>query len=257
LKNNPIISFNQVSKTYITLDGETEALKDVSFTVGEGEFVALLGPSGCGKTTILSLLAGLILPTSGSIFIRNKKVETPSREIGYMLQQDYLLSWRTIRHNIMLGLEISKQSTKESYQYALDLLDEMELSAFKEHFPNQLSGGMRQRVALVRTLATRPDILLLDEPFSALDYTTRLRLEDLVIETLQKRRKTALLVTHDISEAIAMADKIIIMDSNPGCIKKTVNLPPSLTETLPFGSREVPDFQKYFQLIWREMNEND
>lgn len=256
MESRQIIRFQDVCKTYVTLNGETEALRNINFAVSEGEFVAILGPSGCGKSTILSLLAGLFPPTSGTILIGDKKVHSPSRQIGYMLQQDYLLGWRTIKQNIMLGLEISRQKTRANEQYALELLEEMELLSFQNHYPHQLSGGMRQRVALVRTLATRPDILLLDEPFSALDYTTRLRLEDLVIETLRRRKKTALLVTHDIAEAIAMADRIIVMNTKPGRIKKIIPLPASLTGKPPFASRKVPDFQKYFQLIWKEMNEN-
>jgi NitT/TauT family transport system ATP-binding protein len=177
--------------------------------------------------------------------------------LGYMLQQDYLLNWRTIEQNIFLGLEILKQNTKENKKYALELLNEMELSKFKNYYPHQLSGGMRQRVALVRTLAVKPYILLLDEPFSALDYTTRLRLEDLVIKTLRKRNKTAILVTHDIAEAISMADRIILMNSSPGTIKKEIEIPEALRKPLPFASRKISDFQRYFQLIWGEMNENE
>ncbi len=257
METREVIAFTDVSKTYVTMEGETEALKDVTFSVKEGEFVAILGPSGCGKTTILSLLAGLFPPTAGTITILGKKVHVPSRKVGYMLQQDYLLSWRTIEQNIMLGLEIRRQMTGENRQYAVELLDEMGLLPFKNHYPNQLSGGMRQRVALVRTLAAKPFILLLDEPFSALDYTTRLRLEDLVLDTLRRRQKTAILVTHDIAEAIAMADRIIVMASKPGRIKKEIEIPPALRDPLPFASREIPEFQKYFQVIWREMNEDD
>ncbi|MBZ4686400.1 MAG: spermidine/putrescine transporter ATP-binding protein [Clostridiales bacterium] len=252
-----IIKFNNVCKTYVTMEGETEALRNINLSIREGEFIAILGPSGCGKTTILSLLAGLISPTSGSITIWNKEVKSTSQNVGYMLQHDYLLNWRTIKQNIMLGLEILKQNTKENRDYALELLNEMNLLPFQNYYAHQLSGGMRQRVALVRTLAIKPYILLLDEPFSALDYTTRLRLEDLVSETLRKRNKTAILVTHDIAEAISMADRIIIMATSPGRIKREIEVPPPLRDPLPFSSRKVPEFQKYFQLIWREMNENE
>ncbi len=252
-----VIKFSEVCKTYVTMEGETEALKNVSFSIKEGEFVAILGPSGCGKTTILSLLAGLFPPTTGSLSILGKEITSPSRKVGYMLQQDYLLKWRTIEQNIMLGLEIRRQLNKESQRYALEMLDEMELSNYKDHYPNQLSGGMRQRVALVRTLAAKPFILLLDEPFSALDYTTRLRLEDLVLDTLRRRQKTAILVTHDIAEAIAMADRIIVMASSPGRIKNIIEIPVPLRDPLPFASRDVPHFQKYFQAIWKEMNEHE
>ncbi len=252
-----LIKFNKVSKTYLTIEGETKALGDINISINEGEFVALLGPSGCGKTTILSLLAGLIPATSGEITILEKKVNSPSNMVGYMLQQDYLLNWRTIEQNIFLGLEILKQNSKKNKSYALELLNEMELLDYKNYYPHQLSGGMRQRVALVRTLAIKPYILLLDEPFSALDYTTRLRLEDLIIKTLRKRKKTAILVTHDIAEAISMADRILIMNSNPGTIKKEIVIPEVLRKPLPFASRKISDFQNYFQLIWGDMNENE
>ncbi|HJV44510.1 MAG TPA: ABC transporter ATP-binding protein [Bacillota bacterium] len=252
--SNRVISFDHVTKTFITHDGENQALENISFTVGDGEFVTLLGPSGCGKSTLLSMLAGLFRPTSGNITIRGEKVSGPSRQIGYMLQQDYLLSWRTIRENILLGLEIQKTLTVETEKKALKLLSEMGLLSYKDHFPSQLSGGMRQRVALVRTLATNPGILLLDEPFSALDYQTKLKLEDLVIDTLRRKQKTALLVTHDISEAIAMSDRIIVLSPNPGRIKTVIEMPDSIRKPLPFESREVPDFQTYFQLVWKELN---
>ncbi|MCF6092664.1 ABC transporter ATP-binding protein [Microaerobacter geothermalis] len=251
------IQFDNVSKTYITREGETEAIRDISFQVEEGEFVTLVGPSGCGKSTILSLISGLFQPTAGTVYINGKKVLQPSIEIGYMLQQDYLLSWRKIEENILLGLEIQNKLSVETKGYALSLLEEMGLTSYKKHYPHQLSGGMRQRVALVRTLATNPNILLLDEPFSALDYQTKLKLEDLVRSTLRKRRKTALLVTHDISEAIAMSDKIVILDRNPGRIKKEIILPPELRDPLPVETRDVPSFQKHFHLIWQEMNLND
>jgi NitT/TauT family transport system ATP-binding protein len=248
------ISFEHVTKTFITRDGETHAVEDIHFSVKDGEFVTLLGPSGCGKSTLLSMLAGLFSPTSGTIRIHGQAITGPSRQIGYMLQQDYLLAWRTIRENILLGLEIQKNRDKETEKRALRLLAEMGLLPFKGHYPNQLSGGMRQRVALVRTLATNPDILLLDEPFSALDYQTKLKLEDLVIDTLRRKKKTAILVTHDISEAIAMSDRIIILSPNPGKIKSIIVIPDVLRKPLPFDSREVPEFQTYFQQIWKELN---
>ncbi|MBO8172516.1 MAG: ABC transporter ATP-binding protein [Bacillaceae bacterium] len=253
----PFIQFEQVGKTYVTLDGETTALENINFHVFRGEFVTLLGPSGCGKSTILSLLAGLIKPTGGTVLIEQKPVTSPSRKIGYMLQQDYLLNWRTIEQNILLGLEIQRQINDANREYALKLLDEMGLSDYRNYYPGQLSGGMRQRVALTRTLATRPDILLLDEPFSALDFTTRLRLEDLVVKTLRKHKKTAILVTHDISEAIAMSDRILILTGRPGQIKSEIHIPSALRDPLPFYSRDLPEFQNYFQNIWKVMNRDE
>lgn len=251
---NHVITFDRVGKTFITKDGENQAVDDISFTVKEGEFISILGPSGCGKSTLLSMLAGLFQPTRGKIFVNNEPVTAPGKNIGYMLQQDYLLGWRTIRQNILLGLEIRGTRTKENEKMALKLLSEMGLLLYQDQYPNQLSGGMRQRVALVRTLATNPHILLLDEPFSALDYQTKLRLEDLVCDTLRRKKKTAVLVTHDISEAIAMSDRIIILRSSPGKVSSIIDIPDSLRTPLPFESREVPEFQPYFQKVWKELN---
>lgn len=251
------IEFKHVDMTYLSPERIVHALRDISFSVKAGEFVSILGPSGCGKSSILSLIAGLIAPTSGSIYVDGKPIQGSSLKIGYMLQQDYLLEWRTIRKNILLGLEIQQKLTRESEEFALQLLDEIGLSAFANHYPSELSGGMRQRVALVRTLATNPEILLLDEPFSALDFTTRLKLEDLVYETLHHYGKTALLVTHDISEAISMSDRIIVMGKNPGHLIETIELPPSLRAASPLMSREIPGFQYYFHLVWKVMNPDD
>jgi len=251
---NHLIAFDHVSKTFMTKTGENHAVNDISFTVDEGEFISILGPSGCGKSTILSMLAGLLQPTAGKVIVNNQVVTNPRKDVGYMLQQDYLLGWRTIKENILLGLEIQRSHTQENERKALQLLSEMGLLTYKNHFPHQLSGGMRQRAALVRTLATNPKILLLDEPFSALDYQTKLRLEDLVIDTLRRKKKTAILVTHDISEAIAMSDRIIVLKSSPGEIQTTFEIPDSIRTPLPFTSREVPEFQKYFQRVWKELN---
>ncbi|MFV9511091.1 ABC transporter ATP-binding protein [Tepidibacillus sp. LV47] len=255
--NNITITLEKVSKNYHTKTEEIVAVKDISFTVNTGEFVSLVGPSGCGKSTILSMIAGLFPPSEGIIMIDDQIVEGPSRKIGYMLQQDYLLKWRTIEDNIFLGLEIQGRLDSITKKHALYLLDEMGLSEYAKTYPNQLSGGMRQRVALVRTLATNPDILLLDEPFSALDYQTKLKLEDLVAKTIKKHQKTAILVTHDLGEAIAMSDRVIILGKNPGYIKKIIEIPEFLRNTTPFLTREKPEFQTYFEMIWEEMDDHD
>lgn len=254
---NDFIKLDNVSKIYHTKKDEILAVNDVNLTVNKGEFVSLVGPSGCGKSTILSMISGLFPPTKGKIYIEGQLINGNSKKIGYMLQQDYLLNWRTISKNILLGLEIQGGFNEDTHKRALNLLEEMELSAYANSYPNQLSGGMRQRVALVRTLATNPDILLLDEPFSALDYQTKLKLEDLVLETIRKHKKTAILVTHDINEAIAMSDRIIILGKNPGYIKKIVDIPKSIQEALPFQAREKPEFQTYFQMIWEELDDDD
>lgn len=248
------IELKDVSKRYITKTGVNYAVAGVSLTVRAGEFVALVGPSGCGKTTLLSLIAGLFPPSEGEIRLFGQKVEGPSTKVGYMLQQDYLFPWRTIEQNILLGLEITRRLNKETKEHALHLLEEMGLIDYRRHYPHQLSGGMRQRVALVRTLALEPEILLLDEPFSALDYQTKLRLEDLVHGTLKKHAKTAVLVTHDLSEAVAMSDRIYVLSRNPGRLQTVIEIPPAIRDQTPLASRNVPEFQTYFRKLWEEMD---
>lgn len=203
-----ILSFEDVGYTYHTLNGETEALKGLNFGILRGQFVSVIGPSGCGKSTILSLAAGLITPSSGRIVRENA-------EFGYMLQRDALFPWRTVEANLFLPLEVKKRNTKEMRENAINLAEKYGLKDFLKKKPAELSGGMRQRVALIRTLAAQPDILLLDEPFSALDYQTRLEVCDDVQGIIKSEKKTALLVTHDISEAIALSDKVIVLSARP------------------------------------------
>lgn len=248
------IELKDVSKKYITKTGINYAVDNVNLTVEAGAFISLVGPSGCGKTTLLSLIAGLFPPSGGEIRIFGQKVEGPTSQVGYMLQQDYLLPWRNIYQNILLGLEITHTLNRETEEHALYLLEEMGLIDYRLHYPHQLSGGMRQRVALVRTLATEPDILLLDEPFSALDYQTKLRLEDLVSSTLKKHAKTAVLVTHDLSEAVAMSDRVYVFSRNPGRINTVIEIPPVISEKRPLASRNIPEFQTYFQRLWEELD---
>jgi NitT/TauT family transport system ATP-binding protein len=251
------IELNQVSKKYITRQGETVALEDISFHVPKGAFVSLIGPSGCGKTTVLSMIAGLFKQTSGEMTLFGNPIKGNSPRIGYMLQQDYLLSWRTIFENVTLSLELRGMKNDQTLNYARYLLNEMGLSHVMDKYPHHLSGGMRQRVALVRTLAANPDILLLDEPFSALDYQTKLKLEDLVAETLKRHDKTAILVTHDISEAIAMSDQVIVLDKNPGRIKKVIEIPDSIRNKIPFKARDDAAFAPIFQDIWKGFDNDD
>ncbi|KRE59468.1 ABC transporter ATP-binding protein [Paenibacillus sp. Soil750] len=246
------VQVGDVTQVYVTEERATLALQGISFDIANGEFVSLIGPSGCGKTTLLSIIAGLLPPTSGRITVAGHHVQGPSPKVGYMLQQDYLFPWRTIEANACMGLEIAGILTKEKKQGALHLLEEMGLLAFKDYYPAQLSGGMRQRVALVRTLATEPELLLLDEPFSALDYQTKLQLEDLVVETLRAKKKTAILVTHDISEAIAMSDRIIVLAPNPGRIRRSFLMPEVVRAAVPFEARELPEFHALFRQIWQE-----
>ena len=247
-----LLELKNVSFTYQTLTDEIEAIKGLSFNCNDGDFVSIIGPSGCGKTTILSLIAGLLKPTGGQITIDGKqKIENDS--LAYMLQKDHLFSWRTIEKNIFLPLEIKKINTRENQEYVISLLEKYGLKDFKKNYPDQLSGGMRQRVALIRTLAPKPKLLLLDEPFSALDYQTRLSVCDDVYNIIKAEGKTALLVTHDISEAISMSDKIIVLTNRPSQVKSI--LKPKLDGMTPLKKRESKDFGLWFEKVWKELHE--
>ncbi|MGG3466438.1 ABC transporter ATP-binding protein [Neobacillus pocheonensis] len=247
------LKVQDIHHTYFTKATATTALSDISLTVEEGEFVSFLGPSGCGKTTLLSIISSLLKPTQGTVLLENKPVSTSRNEIGYMLQQDYLFPWKTIEENILLGLKLSQKLNDNSKTSALNLLKQIGLSGVEKHLPKQLSGGMRQRVALVRTLTTEPKLLMLDEPFSALDYQTKLKLEDLVSLTLNEFGKTAILVTHDIGEAIAMSDRVFLFSANPGRIHKTFEMPAELRRLSPFEARNHEAYQGIFQTIWKEL----
>lgn len=247
------LKVQDIHHTYFTKDSATTALSDITLTVEEGEFVSILGPSGCGKTTLLSIISSLLKPTQGTVLLDNKPVSTSKNDIGYMLQQDYLFPWKTIEENILLGLKLSKRLSAKSKAEALNLLNQIGLSGVEKQLPKQLSGGMRQRVALVRTLATEPKLLMLDEPFSALDYQTKLKLEDLVSLTLDKFGKTAILVTHDIGEAIAMSDRIYLLSTRPGRIHKIFHMPDELRNLSPFHARNHESYPNIFQMIWKEL----
>ena len=240
-----VLRFDNVSMHYHSKQGETVALKAVNFSVYEGEFVAIIGPSGCGKTTLLSLAAGLLTPTKG-------RVVTAGGSFGYMLQKDELFPWRTIEKNIFLPLEIKRDDTAENRVRALALAEKYGLGQFLKTYPSSLSGGMRQRAALIRTLSVNPDILLLDEPFSALDYQTRLSVCDDVYKIIRAEKKTALLITHDISEAISVADKIFVLSRRPASIVAEHTL--SFPESEPLKRRENKLFSHWFEILWKELN---
>lgn len=249
------LKVNGIHHTYFTKKSKTTALSDISFHVGEGEFISILGPSGCGKTTLLSIIAGLIKPTDGSVTLGDQPVEKGKNNIGYMLQQDYLFPWKTIEENILLGLKLNNELTPPKKEKTFNLLEKIGLLEFQKSYPHELSGGMRQRAALVRTLATDPKVLLLDEPFSSLDYQTKLRLENLVFATLKSFRKTAILVTHDIGEAIAMSDRVFLFSPRPGRLYKIFEMPKELTSISPFEARNHEYFSTIFQTIWKELEE--
>lgn len=256
MKEPKVVEIKNVSMNYHTLDGETVAIKDISFDVYNGEIIGIVGPSGCGKSTLLSIVAGLIKPTRGNVYINNQKVNGPSKNIGYMFQMDHLFEWRNILDNVLIGLEIQGKVNVNTKKFAEELLGTYGLSEFMKHYPNQLSGGMRQRVALIRTLAVKPDILLLDEPFSALDYQTRLAIADEIGSILKKENKTALMVTHDIAEAISMSDRIVILSNRPATIKEIIPIELSCPNGVrtPMKCREAPEFRYYFNKIWKELD---
>jgi len=253
-----ILRFENVSLTYQADNGEVEALKNIDFSVAEGELVSVIGPSGCGKTTFLSLIAGLYSPTGGRVLVAGEEVSGVSGKTGYMLQKDSLLDWRTIYGNVVLGLEIRGMKNSESVQYVNNLLEMYGLWEFRDKHPSQLSGGMRQRAALIRTLAVKPELLLLDEAFSALDYQTRLVVADDVYNILKRERKTAVIVTHDIAEGISMADRIIVLSKRPGRISLDfkVEFSASKEPVPPLKRRDEPKFREYFNIIWKELDVN-
>lgn len=247
---NEIVKVTDLSQTFYTKEGELEVLKDINFSLNEGQILTLLGPSGSGKSTILNILTKLLKPTSGDVVINGN--------IGYMFQKDHLLEWRNIMDNITIGLEIQNNKTKECIEQVEKLLKTYGLWEYRYMYPKELSGGMRQRVALIRTLAVNPDILLLDEPFSALDYQTRLLVSDDVFKIIKNENKSAILVTHDISEAISMSDVVVALSKRPATVKNIYNIDLRQNEDLtPLQTRKVPEFQNYFDILWKELDSNE
>ena len=254
----PILTLTDIRFSYHQLTGETLALDNISFTINPGEFIAIVGPSGCGKSTLLSIIAGLISSESGSILLNNVPLLSQKSRIGYMLQKDHLFEWRTILSNVLLGLEIQKRLDASSKEKAMEMLKTYGLDDFANSKPSQLSGGMRQRAALIRTLVLEPELLLLDEPFSALDYQTRLNVADDIWKIIKKEQTTAILVTHDLSEAVSMADRVLVLSPRPGRLLKDIPIEfPELTDDSPMHRRNAKDFKAYFNLIWKELNTHE
>lgn len=247
---NEILALKNISLSYQTDKDEVKALEDISFTVYRGEFVAIIGPSGCGKTSVLSIIAGLVQPSGG--LISQKKSSNGKNSIGYMLQRDELFPWRNITENAYLPLEVQRLKTPENVRNVDELLKKYGLWDFRKKYPDQLSGGMRQRAALIRTMATNPDLLLLDEPFSALDYQTRLAVCDDLYSIIKSERKTALLVTHDISEALSTADRIVVLTKRPSKVFGVREIDLN-KDVLPVKRREDPRFAKWFEKLRREL----
>lgn len=245
-----ILEIQNLSHSYHNMDGETPALSNLSFTMQEGEFISIVGPSGCGKSTLLSLISGLIKPEEGTVKLYGNLM-------GYMLQKDHLLEWRSIYKNIILGLEIQHMLTPKTKMKVHEYLEQYGLADFKDAKPSELSGGMRQRAALIRTLILEPDLLLLDEPFSALDYQTRLTVGDDIGQIIRKEKRSAILVTHDLSEAISLGDRILVLSQRPATIKKVIPLCFNLAEDTPLKRRNTPEFKNYFNAVWKELNEDE
>ena len=253
----PILKLSNVSYSYHTPGGETKALADLSFTLMPGEFTAVVGPSGCGKSTLLSLIAGLMQPEAGNMSLGGMPLTENSSKIGYMLQHDHLFEWRTVYRNVILGAEIRGKVTPQIRARAEQLLEQYGLERFARSRPSELSGGMRQRAALIRTLLLDPELLLLDEPFSALDYQTRLTVSDDIGQIIRRSGKTALLVTHDLSEAVSLSDRVIVLSKRPASIVRIVPVRFSLENDTPLNRRNAPEFKTYFNEIWKELNRDE
>ena len=244
------IHLRHAAACYQAPDGEVEAVRDVSFDVAQGEFVSLVGPSGCGKSTLLSAIAGLEPLSGGAIDVAGQPVTGPTRRIGFMPQRDQLFEWKSIWDNVTLGLAVQRERGSAAYDH---VAARYELEGFAKKRPCQLSGGMRQRCALIRTLATDPEILLLDEPFSALDYQTRLAVSADIWRIIRQEGKTALLVTHDIAEAVSMSDRVVVLSARPAVVKTVLDMG-ALRGLPPLERRNTPEFHRYFDLIWKELD---
>lgn len=246
----PILSLENVYYSYHNLKGETPAIENMSFQVMEGEFLAIVGPSGCGKSTLLSIISGLLKAERGNLTF------DPCLTIGYMLQHDHLFEWRTIYQNVILGLELNKNVTKENTDYVLQLLEDYGLYSFKDQKPSQLSGGMRQRAALIRTMAVKPELLLLDEPFSALDFQTRMTVSADIGNIIRNTGKTAILITHDLSEAITLADRVLVLSKRPSRVKYELNVSYDIKRTSALSIRNTAQYQTYFNTLWKELSDD-
>ena len=243
-----ILEIKNLSKIYHTKKSEIPAIENLNLNIKDGEFVAIVGPSGCGKTTLLSILCGLENKTSGEILFPKKELR-----MGYMLQNDTLFPWLNILDNCLLVLRIKGEVNSENIERVKKLLDTYGLKEFIFKYPRNLSGGMRQRVALIRTLAINPDVLLLDEPFSALDYQTRLAVSDDVWKIIKKEGKTTIMITHDVAEAISMADRVVVLSNRPSTVKKIYNIEMKNKST-PIKNRNLEEFKDYYDKIWKEID---
>ncbi len=248
-----ILELKNIGYSYHTLQGETKALDNISFDVQTGEFIAIIGPSGCGKSTLLSIIAGLLQPATGTIKFNNPDGSIQYPKIGYMLQKDHLFDWRTVYQNVILGLELNDEMTPEKLEYVNQLLRDYGLEKFKDKTPSELSGGMKQRAALIRTLALQPQLLLLDEAFSALDYQTRLFVSSDICKLIKKAGKTMIMITHDLSEAISLADRVIVLTKRPATVKRSLPIRLTTDDYSSLSARNAPEFKDYFNQLWEDL----
>lgn len=247
---NKIIEIIDLCKKYYTKDKEIVAIDNISLDIYDGEFLAIVGPSGCGKSTLLNIIGGIDSKSNGEVNYND------NIKIGYMLQNDCLFSWLNILDNCLLGLKVNKLLTKDNIDYVKELINTYGLGDFMYSYPSSLSGGMKQRVALIRTLALKPDILLLDEPFSALDYQTRLSVADDVYKIIKDNKKTVIMITHDIGEACSVADRVVVLTDRPSKVKKIFNIEMK-DKSNPINNRKCPEFLVYYDLIWKEIDIHD
>lgn len=248
-----LLELKNIGYSYHSLHGETKAIENISFGVKDGEFVAVVGPSGCGKSTLLSIIAGLLEPETGTIVVNNPDGSLHYPRVGYMLQRDHLFEWRTVYKNVILGLEINHMLTEERLSYVNQLLHDYDLDKFRNKRPSELSGGMKQRAALTRTLALDPQLLLLDEPFSALDYQTRLMVSADICRLIRATGKTMIIITHDLAEAISLADKVIVLSGRPARAKCEVPIKLTLPDDSLLAARNAPEFNSYFNRLWEDL----
>lgn len=257
MTTNYLLRLQNICYSYHTLYGETKVLNNISFDVKKGEFVAVVGSSGCGKSTLLSIIAGLLEPEDGTIAVNNPDGSLRYPRVGYMLQHDHLFEWRSIYKNVILGLEINHMLTQERINYVNQLLHDYDLEQFRDKRPSELSGGMKQRAALIRTLALDPQLLLLDEPFSALDYQTRLSVSADICRLIRHTGKTMILITHDLSEAISLADRVIVLSKRPATVKCELPIQLTLADSSPLAARNAPEFNTYFNQLWEEIRDEE
>lgn len=248
----PQLELKGIRKSFSTKAGTFPVLNGLSFDIKERDFLSIIGPSGCGKTTVFNIIAGLLEPDEGEIVYRGEVVSGLRGKVGYMMQKDLLLPWRTVLQNVLIGPELRGTPPAEAHDMAMEYLNTYGLAGFENAFPRTLSGGMRQRVALIRTLINDPDIILLDEPFSALDYQTRLYLEGVLMEAVETFNKTVVLVTHDIDEAVALSKRVVVLGGRPSRLKTIYDI--DIASNTPIGARSDPRFSGYFHALCAELD---